>query len=339
MSMRRIKWKLFSFVALVAASAVFIAVSSQSAGAVAPTGSMTPGGNLANQITQAYQSASGVQVRDQLASLLTDPALPATANELLQAQGPAGANTLTTFQVGMLKALIRATEDPALLSAILSGKPLSGGQLFEELLLRAQLSSNPAVRTFRAAGSQLQHSSELTSDISSVAAGTATTYPSLTLPPTAGQGGSADLDTVTGDFASLRTSADFNNFASQLGPVLAASGFQKLVESQSPLIAADFLPVPELLQLQLHSGGIFTISLFNDIVTGVMDILLPIAGLVIGILTLPEDITALVAAGLVIGIVGTVYSVYQGVQAIGNDLDCDHDGDPFDPDDAPGLEC
>jgi hypothetical protein len=327
-----------SSLAIIAATALFVGAGGPPAGAATRAKPTTLPNTAARQIIDAYRSASGIQVESQLTALLSSPSLRATATALLQSDGPAGANDLTAFQAGMLNALIIGTSNPALLIAKISGRPLSWAERLQEKLLQQQLSHDGAVRTLIQSGSQLKRSSALAGDISAAAAGTVTTYSTLYPPTSVGQGGSADLDSVIDDFASMRTSAAFTDFASQLGPPLGDPQIQGLVTSQPALRVAAFLPVAELVGLHI-SHGAFTLSALNGIKSAIMDIILPIAGLVISILTLPEEITVLVAAGLVLGVIGTIYSVVNGVDTIANDLDCDHDGDPFDPADMPGQEC
>jgi hypothetical protein len=329
--------KFFPALALATSSLIFINIGGPSAEAITRSAAGSP----SQQIVKAYNSASGIQVRAKLATLIADPALPQAAHALLKSDGPAGSNSLTAFQSDLLNALITATKDPALLSAMLSGTAADGNAWLKRLRLRSQLLGNPAVRVLDRTGSQLKHAAELPADISAGAAGSQTTYTTLTPPPTANQGGSAALDTVIGDFAGLRTSSDFNDYAGQLGPVLANPSFQNLVKDQPPLTVASFLPTTEAMALRTPADPyrIFTASLLDDIRITTLEILVPIALFVIGLIYLPVEIPAALAIATLVGAIYTGTQVAQGVIDLANDLDCDHDGDPFDPADAPGQEC
>jgi hypothetical protein len=316
--------------------AVAVAVAMTTTGVANAATANAPEHALSNQIIAAYQSPAGLQVTAQLETLLSDPALPAAAMALLQSDGVSGRNDLTLFQQDLLKALITETTDPTLTAARLSGTPLSPQQRREERKLQAALRKNPAVDTLIEAGQQLRDSNQLAPDVATVAAGNGTSYTTLTPPPTAGQGGSAALDTVIGDVAALRTSPSFSGLAFDLAPVLQNPGFVQLLEDQRPLDVASFLPVQNMISLLISHDSDPGIT---DIVKSSLEILGGVAAIGAVILLAPEELAGAALAGVVLGIVAGVSAVAVGMIDLGTALDCDLDGDPFDPADVPGVEC
>ena len=310
--MRRFKGRLILSLSLLASSLLLVDFV-PSASASAPP----PNTSAMQQIIAANNSPSGVQVRAGMASLLTDPALPQAAQALLQSYGPAGSNALTPFQVDLLNALVTATKDPSLLSAMLTGHAVSGLAVVEGLRLRLQLQGNPAVRALISAGFQLRHSSELTADISAGAAGSLVTYSTLTPAPTAGQGGSAAMDQVISDFASLRTSSAYNTYANQLSSVSSDPGFRELMDAQPPITLLGLLPTSELAALSLPTGRyanqIFTMSLLAALGTFLWDIVGPLAVFAIGLYFLPVELpTGLALAALMFATyLGAIYTGQQ----------------------------
>jgi hypothetical protein len=277
-----------------------------------------------------------VLVRQQMAKIFSDPALPAAARALIASDGPKGRNDLTSFQKDILEALIVETSDPGVISAELTGKPLSLRQQFRAQQIRSQLILNPSVQTLQRAGFGLKFSVQLGSDASAVNSSNSTAYAAFTPAPTANHGGSAALDTALGDIAASRTSAAFNGLAAQLDPVFQGPGITPFLRGQSPLVLANFLPVGNLIALlnpQDHDPEI------TDVIKSSLEILGGLAAMGAAVLLLPEELTAGIVVGTGLAIFAGWSAVAVGVIDLGTALDCDHDGDPFDPDDVPGDEC
>ena len=316
---------------------VVVAVLSVTASGVAQAAvPQPPSKGLSSEVATAYQSAGGVQLRSQLASLFSDPALQAAAKAVLKSDGPTGRNDLTSFQADLLKALITETTAPSILSAKLTGKRLSWKEQLEALRLQHQLSDNPAIKTLARAGWQLGRSSQLPADIATVVTNNSASYSALTPPATANQGGSAALDTVVSDVAALRTGSAFTSYASQLTPILQDSHFPRLLEDQSPLNTAAFLPASSLIALlipQDHDPAI------TDIVKSSLEILIGIAATGAAILLAPEELAGAALVGVGLAVFAGLGTTVVGIIDLGTALDCDHDGDPFDTADVPGQEC
>jgi len=317
--------------------AVSAAVALISTGVANAATASDPEHSLAAQIAAAGQTPAGVQVRTQLGIVMSDPALPAAAAALLQSDGPGGLNDLTLFQQDLLKALIIETSDPTLISAELTGSPLTPSQRLEARQLQSELLKNPAIDTLIKAGKQLRDSSsQLSSAIGTVTAGTGVIYSTLTPPPTAGRGGSLALDAVISDVAALRMSSAFSGLALQMEPLFQDPAFPQLLEDQLPLSVASFLPVQDMISLLIsHDRD----PQLTDIAKAAMEILGGLAGIGAAILLLPEEITTAIFAGTLLAIFAAESAVVIGIIDLGQALDCDHDGDPFDPADVPGQEC
>ena len=292
--------------------------------------------SLSSQIAAAYRSPSGVQLRGQLASIFSDPALPAAAKALIQSDGPSGKNDLTDFQTDLLKALVTETGDPSLVAARLTGKALTFNQWADSVREQIELLRNPAVSTLARAGWQLHNSPQLPADIAAVASNDSVTYSAFTPPATANQGGSAALDSVIGDIAALRTSQAFTDYASKLTPVLQDSRFSSLLKGQSPLDIASFLPVSDMIALLIpndHDPAIL------DVVKASLEILGGLAALGAVLLSSPIVIAGVTITATGLAITAAVSAIAVGVLDLATSLDCDHDGDPWDPADVPGQEC
>lgn len=299
---------------------------------------MPDGGSqsLSAQVIGAYKSSSGMQVRSQLASVFSDPALPAAAKALLQSDGPTGRNDLTGFQKDILKALISETSASSTLAAEISGKRLTWMQWLESLRLREQLRSNPAISTLARAGWQLGRSSQLSADIATAATNNSVSYSAFTPPATANQGGSAALDKVLGDLATLRTGSAFSSYASLLTPILQDSNFSELLKRQPALDIAAFVPASTLITLLIPNDHDPAIT---DVVKASLEILGGVAAIGAAILLAPEELTVAVGVGVGLAIFAGFSAYAVGVIDLSTALDCDHDGDPFDSADTPGQEC
>lgn len=294
------------------------------------------GQSLSGQLVTAYHSSSGVQLRSQLAAIFSDPALPAAAKAVLQSDGPTGKNDLTDFQIDILKALITETAASSTLAAKINGTRLSWKQQLEALRLQQQLRDNPAIRTLAKAGRQLARSSQLPADIATVATNNSVSYSAFTPPTTVSQGGSTGLDTILSDIAAMRTASAFTSYAALLAPVLQDSHFPQLLKGQQPLDIAAFLPASTLIALLIPNDHDPAIT---DVVKSSLEILGGLAAVGAAILLAPEELAGAALVGTGLAIFAGISAVAVGVIDLATALDCDHDGDPFDPADAPGQEC
>lgn len=331
-----------SVICTVLATAAMTSVSTAEAASRTST-THTSGQSLGGQFQTAYNSAAGHQVRSQLATILTDPAVPGIAASLLKAAGPSGTNSLTGFQVQMLRAIQIEAAHSSLLAALLTGKPLTQAQRLELPVLREQFDSNAAVQAYNRAGQRLKNSDQLASAISAAVTSDSQVFSTLTPPSSVPQGGSADIDTAIDEAAALRTSQAYATFDNDLASALADPGLVNLVRQQNAITVAGFLTPQQLASLSTTSSmhldarmlpvtpmtpiqndefnlAALTFTLFGAVAA--FALLTPPGALVAGTIVLALGILAWAAA----------------VVPIANDLavhlDCDNDGDLFDPDDG-----
>lgn len=265
--------------------------------------------SLASQIAAAYNAPSGVQVRKGLARSFTDSALPSAARDILNAYGPTGANTLSTFQVDLLNGLIAEAGGASIIAAELTGETLTSTQKAQAARLRALLMKNPAITAIRAAGARLATSPELPADIAAVVkSDVATTKlsPMSTHTPA--------VDTVIGGLANLRNTSYFKALARQLAPLLKNAAFPALLKTENPMVLATFLPPATLIGLSAsadHSSIRSPVP--ADLTSGQKTALVEIGGAVAGIGAVVAGLLGapVVAAGLAItaGVAGVVVGV------------------------------
>lgn len=108
---------------VVIATTLALGVSTSGVANAAPAATAgSPQQALKAQIEAAYGSAAGQQLRTDLSQLLTNPAVLALAQSVLQTAGPRGTNDLTKSQIKMLDAILAETAHPKVISDILTGR-------------------------------------------------------------------------------------------------------------------------------------------------------------------------------------------------------------------------
>jgi hypothetical protein len=280
-------------------------------------------GGLKDRVAAAVSTPDFATVQQDFAALATDPAFPNLATNLLQTQGP----NLTGFQKSLLAAAVIETQYPDALRAALSGQPLTSDQSKQLTSVKAQLHNNDAIQKLISVGAQLKGTSELASDVATATSNLGSTF--TPVPP----GGGQYLDAVLSDFATLRGSNAYSNFAAAMTPITQDANFIQLVSSASPLIPASFMPGKQLITLLLpndHDPGL--IDIIKDSIGIVGTIVLGVAG-VIGV------VGSAPAWAIGLTIVGTVLVVSALTIDLLEQIDCDHDGDPWDSNDVVGVEC
>ena len=350
--MRRARKGIFRSAFVICTVLATAATSAGTAGATFRIPIDQPSGQgLGRQFQAAYDSAAGQQVRGQLAAIITDPAVPAIATSLLKAAGPSGTNSLTDFQVQMLRAVQIEAGHSALLAALLTGRPLTLSQRLELPVLGYQFDGNPAVQAFTRAGQQLEHSAQLSSVVSAATATDSQVFSTLTPPSSVSQGGSTDIDTAIDEVAAWRTSQAFTTFDTELASALSDPGLVNLVREQNPTVVAGFLSPQQLAALTTTSLHLDAYTLPVTPLTPIQTDEFNLAGLtftLIGAVVAFAFFTppgALIAGTILLSLGILAYAAFAVPVAtdLAAHLDCDNDGDLFDPadgtpsDPCPGL--
>jgi len=278
---------------------------------------------LKARVAAAASTPDFATVQQDFAALATDPAFPNLATNLLQTQGP----NLTGFQKSLLAAAVTATQYPDALRAALSGQPLTSDQSKQLTSVKADLHNNAAIQKLISVGAQLKGTSELASDVATATSNLGSTF--TPVPP----GGGQSLDAVLADFATLRGSTAWSNFAASMTPMTQDANFIQLVNSARPLVAASFMPGKQLITLLLpndHDPGL------PDIIKDSIAIVGTIALGVVTVVTLgasaPVWLTVLAVGGTILVVGALTFDLLE-------QIDCDHDGDPWDSNDVAGVEC
>jgi hypothetical protein len=271
------------------------------------------------------QAAQGVEAA--IGSALSSPALASYAEELL-AQG--GSN-LTAFQTDLLKVVIDSQPYASLFPTLATGGSLTSSQQQQLAGLRQTLHSNPAIQLLISQGAQLKGTPALNSDIAATAASDTGPYPSPT--PT----GDTALDAAMADLSNVyQGSPAFGQLAASVNGVLTDAGAGQFISTLQPITVASFIPPSQLIQLMLPGDQDPSIT---DVVKAGLEIVGSIAGIIAVIALAPEEVAGLALVGVIAGLVAAFSGLIIGIIDLGTALDCDHDGDPFDPSDVVGVEC
>jgi len=281
---------------------------------------------LRSQMTTIATSAPANAVRAQLANLVSDPSLGQWAAELTVQ----GGTNLTTFQRDLLKAVETESSFGDVLTKLLNGTPLSADDQMRLAALRQGLSNNPAIQLLRSTGAQLKGSSSLAQDISGVV--NTLNGPRQTPTPT----GDAPRDAVLADISSVINGSAFTTLSSSTIPVLSDSGAPAFVSTLKPEVVATFLPPGQAIALLLPNDRD---PFLTPTEKAGLEIIEGIAGYIAVIALAPEELTALALVGIAAGIIAAGAQLITGIADLGEALDCDHDGDPWDPNDTVGIEC
>lgn len=292
---------------------------------ILPVGAQKPT-SLRSQMETVAKSSAASAVRTQLTKLVSDPSLGKWATELTTQ----GGTNLTSFQRELLKAVGIESTYGDVLTKRLNGTQLSGHDNERLLDLQDRLSNNPAIQRLLLAGAQLKKSPSLAPDISNV-------VNTLNGPkPTPTSTGDTPRDAVLADLSSVFNGSSFAALSSSAVPVLSNSGAPALISTLPPEVVATFLPPAQTIALLLPND---LDPPLTDIIKSSLEVISGIAGTIAVIALAPEELAGAALVGVVAGIIAGVSAATVGVIDLGTALDCDHDGDPWDPADAPGNEC
>lgn len=270
---------------------------------------------LRQQLRPIAASTDFQMVRQLLANLVQDPALPALASQTLQSAG----SSLTAFQTSLLQSIAIVTRDPAALAARVSGAPLTEAQRESLETVRSNLDENPAIRRLRRAGTQLKSRKSvalLQNYVGQVIANDGQSVPPVIT------SGNTTLDAVIRDAANARGSSAFANLAAAMAPIMQNAAFVPFLRRQEPEVLTTFLP----------SATAITLLLPNDVdppllglTKAILELIAAAIGAIIAILAVPEELVILAFIGALAAILTALIDLQQA-------LDCD--GDPMDPADA-----
>lgn len=283
---------------------------------------------LRAEMTTVAGSADAHNSEAAIGTALSNPALVQYAEELL-AQG---GTDLTAFQADLLRVIIDSAPYAGLFPALTSGGPLTAAQQQQLAALRHTLRNNPAIQLLISKGAQLKGDpTALTADIAATAATDQGPYPVPT--PT----GDAARDGAVAALANVfNGSSAFNSLASAASGVLNDPGAAKFIATLQPIVVASFIPPSQSIGFLLPNDrdpGL------GDILKSGLEIIGGAAGLIAVIALAPEELAGLALVGVVSGAIAAVTAILVGLIDLGQALDCDHDGDPWDANDVVGIEC
>jgi hypothetical protein len=276
-----------------------------------------------DNLIAAFGSPAGTDVHQQLASLLSDPAgLPALTS-FVESQ----AQNLTGFQSAVLGAVPEIVQASAALQNVLTGTPLTTTQSSQLRQLKADLHSNPAIQLLNSTGAQFKGSSGLQSAVSEYVTNLST--PFTPLPP----GGGPAIDTFDANYAALRSSASFGQYATTLTPLMQDPSFLEVLQGSNPLVVASYIPPNQAWKLLLPGDHDPSISDIVDFVGGIIVIGVGLAAAIAA--ALGASVALVIGLSVLAAILGIGVLTFHFLATI----DCDHDGDPWDSNDVVGVEC
>ncbi|MHB8354861.1 MAG: hypothetical protein ACYDCF_10575, partial [Burkholderiales bacterium] len=188
---------------------------------------------LNNQFLAIGASPAAISVRQQLARLVSDPALPVLAKSILQSSG----TSLSGFQAALLEAVLIMTYDQTALAAVMVGAPLTKAQRITMNRVRGTLQQNPAIQRLTKAGATLKGQPQaLQSYIDQMIANSGKVVPSFSV------AGNPALAAVVTDSTTLINSSAFGTLKAATVPLMETSAFLPYLRSQSPLTVVSFMP-------------------------------------------------------------------------------------------------
>jgi len=268
---------------------------------------------LNNQFLAIGASPAAISVRQQLAHLVSDPALPALAKNTLQSAGA----SLTGFQTALLEAVLVMTYDQTALAATITGTPLTQSQHNTMNRVRGTLHQNPAIQRLIRAGATLKgQRSTLQNDINQMIANSGQSAPNFAV------AGNPALAAVVNDSVALLNSSAFGTIKTATVPLMQTSGFLPYLRTQSPLTVVNFMPSSQRVTLELPNQ---TDPPLGDVIVAVIGLLGTIVALVAAILGAPAEITAAAVLAIIAAALGVLAAL--GALALLFCPDFDNDGD------------
>jgi hypothetical protein len=279
---------------------------------------------IGQQLSAVALSTAGANAEAQFAKFATSSDVAAAAQFLLSTQS----NNLTGFQKSLLSLVPYINANSQAIQDRAARKNLSVTERAGLLGLFFRFEGNPAIRVLDRTGDELKFSAPaLAGTLRSDAAALST--PVTVIPPGSGIPQLDSFDNAAGNYA---TAANLPALVPTVTPIMQGKNFPAFVTQSSPLVAASLIPADQIWKLLLPNDHDPSTADYVDWIGGMLSVtILGIAG----IISLPETATAaiiLVTLGTLIG-QGTLEFHFLAT------IDCDHDGDPWDPADVVGNEC
>jgi hypothetical protein len=299
-----------------------------------------PEDRLTDQLRAVYATPAALASRRLAGQMLVDPAFPALAKKILQTY----ASSLTGFQASILGAIGILTRDPGALNALVTGTKLSRAQRGSLESIGDALARNPAVRTVVRTAERLrdEKNTALLQQyvLQDITGGLNLGGPFATL-------GDASLDAFVKDVYALVNSTAFVSTAAAVTPIIRDPGFITFVRKSSPEIIATVIPGSVVMALMLPNDhdpplvdyvtillpALITLLLFGFALTEFL-------AAAIALFAVAEAaLDVAVALGLFWRAIDLGFEAAHFVEHLYKTIDCDHDGDPSDPNDSSGNEC
>lgn len=273
------------------------------------------------QLVAAFSSADALALKQLMGTLVADPALPALAASVLQANS----SNLTGFQASLLGAVPIATRSPLLLKTILSGSRLTPAQHEERESISEDLRKNPAMQTILRTAKKLKTNPTLLQTYVNALLGGSTT-PGF---PTAL--GDPKISAIAQGVFNAGVSNAFTNVSAAALPLMHDTNFVRFLRHQHPIVLANFIPGPILISLMLPNDVDPPLS---PATMTILEILALLLGFAFAVLTTT-------APAIIMGllVLSTILYLFLLLSRLYGELDCDRDGDPSDAADVPGNEC
>jgi hypothetical protein len=287
-------------------------VSAQVPAVAAPA----PAPDSGRKLSLIAASAAGRNAEAQFANFATSSDFASAAQFILSTQG----STLTGFQKSVLSLAPYIAQDGGAIRDRITGVKLSVADRIVLIRLLLKFESNPAIRVLIRTGEHFKFSPSLASTISGDT--TVLTTPLTVIPPGSGIPQLDDFDNAVGNYA---TAANLAALTPAMTTVMQSRDFPNFVRRAPPLVADSLIPADQTWKLLLPNDHDPTTKEYVDFIGGVL--IATIIGIG-AILAIPEEL----AAALILTTVGTI--MLQGLVTYDflTTLDCDHDGDPWDPD-------
>jgi len=241
---------------------------------------------ISDQLAALFSTIDGRAIMSSIINLITDPSIPALASSALQSLS----GDLTNFQTDLLKALLVITSSPGLLSALLSGSPLSRDQKLALASIRANLRDNPAVGKLFYTAAQLKGTSLLPTYVNGTVQNI---LPPLQTPIKST--GNSLVDHIINDTFTIQSSPAYGPLATALVAIMEKSTFISFLQTLPPQVLANFIPTNVILGLLLPNDRDPPLSPYEEFLVST---LFNIGVFLFAIITLPAEALTLPVIGL-----------------------------------------
>jgi hypothetical protein len=230
-------------------------------------------------------------MRNQLATLFTNPAIPALAASTLQNHR----DRLTSYQISFLEAIAIMTRDPAALRAKTLGIGLYPSQKHCLESIAQELRKNPAIKQLLSTAAKLKHPSQAPL-LGNYIAGVVSEL--VEPPPISSKTGDAALDSIICDARNLISSGPFEKTSQALIPLMQRQDFIPFLRTQPTELLANFIPEDVRIGLLPPTGSDYPLTtlmeapppppaqgIFSTTTRGVLEVIGAIGGAALVIIT------------------------------------------------------